>query len=310
MGRLAFEYRITRQDGYWVADGTGPYPLVALNDLRSGGTSDADRDLPTADKAFLVELVGLGGKKPLAQQTVVGASWSSPDGINCHITTVLVDPAKAELAALALVTSQPSHMWLPTLESHDEDEARFRRDGLEPCEPWISHIQKSENLDECDPFGSLSAISIYRSAKSVIEGFGLSTKDPWSQVWFERDEKTAFRYRAWGGWQGEGESEKRDSGHALYCERSFLTKLLTELDRNLIVLVKLQRYHERKRYGGGEEEDGKFSHSFLVTLVDKNLNVTQVEPLQKHVEAVSKLDQYDIHDFAERLRALRALYSD
>jgi len=198
-------------------------------------------------------------------------------------------------------------MWLPFFEPHDEDEPRFRRDGMAPCEPWITHVQKSENLDERDPFGSSSAMSTYRPAKSVIAGFGLSTKGPWSHNWAEKDGSAAIQYHAWGGWEGEGESEKRDEGHALYSERSFLSNLLTKLDRNLIVLVKLQRYHERKRYGDEQGEEGKFTHSFLVAIVDKQLKVKEVEPTQAHLEAVSKLDQYKVHDFGERWRVLEAM---
>jgi hypothetical protein len=60
-------YCITREDGYWMSDGTGPYPLVALNDLENGGVSEEDRDLPTTDRSFLAGLVGLGDKMLIAE---------------------------------------------------------------------------------------------------------------------------------------------------------------------------------------------------------------------------------------------------
>ena len=298
-------YGITREDGYWIADGTGPYPLIALNDLQNKGLSEGDWDSPTTDRSFLAGLVGLGDKTPVAEQIVVEGTWRSSDKVSCDITTALVDPIKAEIAGLALATSPPLEMWLPTQAPYDEDEPRFRRDALEPCEPWITHVQGDSKIDERDPFGSLSAISFYRPSRSIIARFGLWTKDPWSQLWSDANNQAAFRYHAWGGWQGEGEGERHDSGHALYCERSFLKGTLCGLNRSLIVLVKLQRYHEPKVFGTQRDADGKFTHSFMVAVVDEQLNVTRVEPSPMQNEAVSKLDQYSIHDFQERLNAIK-----
>ncbi|WP_106795716.1 hypothetical protein [Rhizobium sp. H4] len=294
------EFRITRRDGYWISDGTGRYPLVALNDLKSGTGSENERDLPINDKAFLGSLAGFGETVP--EGIVVQASWSSPDGVDCSVMSSLVNPAQAEITALAVATSPPFHMWLPFYESYDdEDDAR---DGMEPCEPWVTHIQRSENLDERDPFGASSALSTYKPAQPIITRFRLTATEPWSHAWLEKHGSPAFQYDAWGGWQGEGEVEKRHSGHALYCDRKFLSKLLTELDRSLMVLVKLRHYQEKKRYGDEPGEDGNFTHTFLVAILDKHLNARVIEPTAAQREAVSKLGQYDMHDFAIRLRAI------
>ncbi|WP_027488451.1 hypothetical protein [Allorhizobium undicola] len=300
------EYRITRRDGYWISDGTGRYPLVALNDLKTGTGSEIERNLPINDKAFLAALAGLG--EPVAEGVLVQASWSSPDGVDCSVMSGLVSPARADMTALAVATSPPFHMWLPFHESYeDEDDPSFRRDGMEPCEPWVTHIQRSENLDERDPFGASSALSTYRPAQSIITLFQLTAIEPWSHAWSAKDGSLAFRYDAWGGWQGEGENENRHAGHALYCDRGFLSKLLTKLDRSLIVLVKLRHYQEKKRYGEEAGEDGKFRHSFMVAILDKHLNARFIEPTAAQIEAVSKLGQYDIHDFAKRLRTIAEL---
>ncbi|NTG32638.1 hypothetical protein G6K91_00020 [Agrobacterium rhizogenes] len=298
-------YRITRKDGYWISDGTGRYPLVALNNLRTGTGPESERNLPINEKSFLLSLAGLGVADP--QETIVQASWSSPDGVDCSVMSGLVDPVHAKLTALAVVTSPPFHMWLPFHEAYDEEEPCFRRDDMEPCEPWITHIQRSENLDERDPFGASSALSIYRPTQSIITQFKLMTTEPWSHTCVEQSGSIAFRYEAWGGWQGDGESENRHAAQALYCSRAFLSKLLTELDRSLIVLVKLRHYQEKKRYGDDEGEDGKFMYSFVVAIIDKNLSVHMVEPTAAQVHAVSKLGQYDIHNFGRRYRTIAGL---
>jgi hypothetical protein len=302
------EYRITCKNGYWISDGTGRYPLVALNDLRTGTGDEAERDLPIADQAFLLSLAGLG--RVLPEGIAVQASWTSPDGVICSVMSGLVDPEHAEMTALAVVTSPRFHMWLPFHEPHDEEDPRYRRDGMQPCEPWITHLQRSENLDERDPFGAPSALSIFRPAQSIIARFQLAATEPWSHVWQQKKGSTAFRYDAWGGWQGDGESEKRYTGHALHCDRAFLSKLLTELDRDLIVLVKLQRYQEKKRYGDEAGEEGKFMHSFAVAVINKHLDVRVIEATQAQADAVSKLDQYNVHNFAKRFRTIKGLARD
>ncbi len=302
------EYRTTRKDGYWISDGTGRYPLVALNDLRTGVGDEAERDLPIGDKTFLLSLAGIGLQLPVG--IAVQAWWKSPDGVDCSVMSSLVDPRQAELTALAVATSPRFHMWLPFHEPHDEEDPRFRRDEMQPCEPWITHLQPSENLDERDPFGSPAALSIYRPATSVIARFQLAATEPWSHAWQQKNGSKGFQYNAWGGWQGDGESEERHTGHALYCDSAFLSKLLTDLDRDLIVLVKLQRYQEKKRYGDEAGEEGKFTHSFAIAVLDKKLNARVIEATPTQADAVSKLGQYDVHNFAKRFRTIRELASD
>lgn len=302
------EYRITRKDGYWISDGTGRCPPVALNDLRTVVGDKEERDLPIADKTFLLSLAGIGLQSP--EGIAVQAWWNSPDGVDCSVMSVLVELGQAELTALAVATSPRYHMWLPFYEPHDEEDPRFRRDEMQPCEPWITHLQRSENLDERDPFGAPSALSIYRPATSVIQHFQLTATDPWSHAWQQKNGSTAFRYNAWGGWQGNGESENRHTGDVLYCDRAFLSKLLTDLDRDLIVLVKLQRYQEKKRYGDDAGEDGEFTHSFAVAVLDKELNARVIEATPAQADAVLKLGQHDVYNFAKRFRTIKGLAQD
>lgn len=300
------EYRVTRNDGYWISDGTSGCPLVALNDLRTGTGPDAERDLPINDMLFLATLAGLGD--PLANDVMVQASWSSPDSVTCAVMSAFVRPADAELTALAVATSPTFHMWLPFYETYDEEEdSGFRRDGMQPCDPWITHSQQSEHLDQYDPFGAPSAISIYRPAASIVAKFQLSTTKPWPHAWVDKPHAVALRYEGWGGWQGEGESEKRQSGHALYCDRSFLERMLKTFNRNLILLVKLQRYHERRQYGDEPAEESKFTHSFMVAILDDQLKATIIEPTSEQIDAIAKLGQYDVYDFAKRLRVLKGM---
>jgi hypothetical protein len=296
------EYRITRKDGYWISDGTDHYPALALNDLRSGTNPDHDRDPPINDQSFLRGLTGLG--EPSSKEILTQGWWTSPDNVSCSVMSALVDLESAEFAALAVATSPRAQMWLPHYDLHSEEHPRSRHDGMEPCEPWITHIRQSENLDERDPFGAASALSIYRPARSIITRFGLREVKPWSHLWTEIGGSTSFRYHAWGGWRGEGDHEDRESGYALHCDRIFLSRLLSDLRSNLIVLVKLQRYLEARRFGEINTEKNTFVYSSLVGILDSKLDFRVVEPTPTQIAALLKLSEYDIHDFSARLRTI------
>ncbi|EFL53145.1 AAA ATPase [Solidesulfovibrio fructosivorans JJ]] len=301
------EYSITRDDGHWISDGTDGYPLVALNDLRASSSSDTKREQPINDKQFLTSLAGLEDSTP--EGIIVQAWWSSPDNVNCGIMSSLVDPAHAKLAALAIITSPHFHMYLPFHEFDDDESPRFRSDGMEPCDPWITHTEQSEALDAQDPFGASSALSIYRPARNIIARFKLVATKPWSHKWMEKGGSTVFRYNGWGGWQGYGDSENRQEGKALYCDRRFLSKLLTQLDKNLIILIKLRVYHEPNRHDKDSSQKSEFIHSFMAAVLDKHLNVQIIEPTTKQLKAVSKLNQYDIYKFSKRFLTIAMLES-
>lgn len=298
-------YRVTRKDGYWISDGTGNYPLVAMQDLRSGDGSKVQDERPIYNNKFLAMLVGLG--EPSEEEIIVQAWWNSPDGVECSVMSALVDPENVELTAQAVVTSPPFQMWLPHQDFDDDESTYFRRHGSEPCESWIMNLQQSENLDDRDPFGASSALSIYQPIRSVISRFKLTPTKPWSHAWIEEDGAIAFRYNGWGGWKGYGEAEERHNGHALYCNRTFLAKLLAELNRDLIILVKLQKYHESKKDSTGKEIDSHFTHSFIVISLDNRLTARIIEPTPEQLDAVSKLGERSIYEFSNRYLALKRL---
>ncbi len=298
-------YRITRKDGYWISDGTGNYPLVAMHDLRSSDGSKVQDKRPIHNNKFLTMLVGLG--EPSKEEIIVQAWWNSPDGVECSVMSALVDPENVELTAQAVVTSPPFQMWLPHQDFDDDESTYFRRHGREPCESWIMNLQQSENLDDRDPFGASSALSIYQPIRSVVSRFKLTPTKPWSHAWIEEDGAIAFRYNGWGGWKGYGEAEERHNGHALYCNRTFLAKLLAELNRDLIILVKLQKYHESKKDSTGKEIDSHFTHSFIVISLDNRLKARVIEPTSEQLDAVSKLGERDIYEFANRFLVLKRL---
>jgi hypothetical protein len=144
-------------------------------------------------------------------------------------------------------------------------------------------------IDERDPYGCREAVQHARPAKHIIKAFDLLADEPWADSWRDRAGRAVFRSLAWGEKKGQGEHETSDSGSALLCERAFLSELLTALDRDLIVLVKLQHYRERSRYTDDDESGERFSYAHSVLSINRHLQVARIVPTQSDFGVVEGL---------------------
>ncbi len=297
-------YSPTRQDGLWLADGTAAHPDFSLHELKA---EDSGKELPSDDPALLASLAGVERDASIGAFLTVDGSWSSPDGVSVTVSSVLVPTGESNVAARALGTAPFTDMWLPTFEHYgDEDEnERQRHSGMAPVEPWMTDVRAELKIDEHDPCGCREAVQRARPAKHIIRAFELRADEPWADPWRDRAGRIVFRSLAWGERKGQGEHETSDSGSALQCERTFLSELLTALDRDLLVLVKLQHYRERSRYEASDDGLGdSFSYAYSVLSVDRHLQVTRVVPTQSDFQTVEGLDQQTRYKFRARLRAI------
>src|SRR5262245_10945240 len=111
--------------------------------------------------------------------------------------------------------------------------------------------------------------------------------------------------KAWGRKIWRGDRDDSDSGAALFATRPFLAECLTATDRDLLVLIKLEHYRESERYSpAGDEPSDRFTHSYSLLLVDRQLRVCPIVPTPADVATVAALDKYSIHDFQKRFTAL------
>jgi hypothetical protein len=295
------KYSITRADGLWLADGTEKYPPVAFHDLLGEGDN---RDTPIADQPLLLSLAGINTDLSIGDRPVLAASWSSPDRVDVSIVTAFVPECEAELAARALSTAPPFHMWLPSYRSYDEDD-RFGDGEYAPLEAWFFYEESREGLDRRDPLGSRAAVQRIRPAKKVTERFRLSSKDAWSVIWTRPRDLPALTSSAWGVRTGQGQSERWECGTALYADPAFLRLMLKKLDRSLLLLVKLQHYYKKQSSGeDGTPNKGDFIHSWIVASVTKDLKVKLFRENAADAALVAQLPEHSRYSFAERRRML------
>jgi hypothetical protein len=77
------------------------------------------------------------------------------------------------------------------------------------------------------------------------------------------------------------------------------------MDRELLLLVKLEHYRERSRYDATDEDpSGSFSHGYSILLVDRALHVRRAIATPADLAAVAGLDEHSRYDFQKRLRAI------
>jgi hypothetical protein len=294
------KYSITRADGLWLADGTENYPLPALHDLMAD-TEKAEQ--PTSDKALLLSLVGIQVDLSIKENLAVLGHWTSPDRVDVSITSALVPSQYAELAARSLVTSPEFHMWLPYNQYESDDDA-FDRDRYKPVEIWTSTKSAYAKLDGCDPIASIASMQRLRPALYIQRRFRLTSSEPWFSNWERPDHLSAFEAEAWGVRSGAGESERWERGNLLKIDREFLTHLLNKLQRNLLLLIKLQRYHEKNRYEDDSSGKGDFTHSWLVLTLDEHLEVNMHDLSEEDFRLVMGLPEQSRYKFRSRWNAL------
>ena len=156
-------------------------------------------------------------------------------------------------------------MWLPTFEGDDEDHGvRFRRD-MAPLEAWVTDVDMALKSDDGDPSGSGEALERPRPAKRIVKAFALRPSKPLADSWVAAAKRVAFSSLGWGRKVGLGE-QSRAIRSALLCERAFLSEALAAMDRELLLLVKLEHYRERSRSEVADEEPGgSFSHAYCAS---------------------------------------------
>ena len=261
---------------------------IARTEGRSSG-----KERPSDDPAVLASLAGVERDGSIGAFLTVDGSWSSPDGVSVAISSVLVPTEDSDAAARALGTAPPNDMWLPTFEHYDDEDEndRQRHSDMAPVEPWITDVRGELKIDERDPYGCSEAVQRARPAKRIARTFELCAEEPWADAWRDRAGRAVFRSLAWGEREGQGEHETSNSGSALLCERAFLSELLTALDRDLIVLVKLQHYRERSRYADDDESGERFSYAYSVLSIDRHLQVARIVPTQSDFGVVEGLGE-------------------
>jgi hypothetical protein len=288
------EQCLSRRDGLWLAEGTDLFPP---DFRRAVGVITDDRDEQlSADAAVLAPLVGLNEQFCLGEVLIVDGEWTSADGVDVVVRSVIVEGAdEAGQVALAVATGDPFVRWLPR-----ESDIFDRRKGS-PLRAWLTAPNHSPHgLDQHDPYATPTALSRARPADWTIAELGLVAGDPFGRVWRDRSGATIATADAWGATRGGRERAWSRTGARVLWMMPSLRNFLSRRGAGLVVLVKACKYLK--------ERSGKdaFEYRTLVFTVDMSGNVRVVLSIPRAVEsAIAALGDYKREEFDARFELVR-----
>jgi len=254
-------YVLTRNDGLWLSDGTDRTPL----DTREFLLERKKKDLAIiGDRERILRLSGLGSC--VGKELVIEGRWFSADNIGVHISSALVPSNKAATFARKLTREEPMTVWVPCFDESEDDSDHLMGDKKEYM-PWIVCPSGEARLDEHDPYGVTDANLRPRLAHNFVTFCSLSQDDPFGRVWKDKRGRLALRAQAWGR-EDKDREDGPHSGNRLFCASSVLKRILTKYDKDLLILINLQRYEKETHRG-----DSKYTNTVAVARVTKELGL-------------------------------------
>ena len=258
-GEWLGHYILTRDDGLWLSDGTDRTPLDSLETLLEKKKKGV---VLTGDPKKLLRLAGLTSR--VGKELVFEGTWLSADNIRVSISSTLVPPKKAAMFARKLTREQPILVWIPVFHlRYGILEQPTEKKGYAP---WIVCIEGEPQLDEHDPYGVPCANLRPYIAPDYIAFGNLSSDDPFRRTWHDKRGKQLLRVQAWGR-EDRFSEERPHTGLRLFCNSSLLKKILKAYEKELLILIKLQRYE--KEYRG----QGKWTNTVAVARISKTLEL-------------------------------------
>ena len=262
-GEWLGHYGLTRKDGLWLSDGTDRTPDdTSVNLLES-----KNKDLAiTGDQKKIMGLAGLDIEKGVGRELIVQGRWYSSDGIEIGLSSALVPSKKAAQFARKLIREKPILAWVPAYQRGENDEEYLHSDK-KGYTPWIVCPSGEPLLDEHDPYGVSVANLRPHLAQDYSEFCKLKRKDAFGRFWNINRRTHSLRAEAWG----RDETNREDGSHPglrLHCKSSLLKMVLAKYDKELLLLLDLQRY-EKETY----RSSGRVTNTIGVVRIDKSLNI-------------------------------------
>lgn len=264
-------YLLARRDGLWLSDGTDRTPL----DTREILLESKKKGLAvTGDQSKILSLVAIGGAR-VGKELVVEGRWFSADHVRVEVTSTLVEPAKAARLARKVVREEPIMAWMPVFHESEDDE-HFRHSDKKSYTPWIVCPSSESRLDAHDPYGVSVANNRPRLARDYASLCKLTSNDPFGREWRNNRGTISLRAQAWGRDEEDSDGGPHP-GLRLFCRSAVLKKILTTHDKELLVLVNLQRYEKQF------EAEGRYTNSVAVARVSQSLDVEYFKGRVNHL---------------------------
>ena len=270
-GEWFSSYGLTRDDGLWLSDGTDRTPLDTAEFLLERKNKEL---VITGNREKILALAALRSR--VGKELVVQGRWVSADNVRVRISSVLVPSRKAATFARKLIREEPMVVWVPCFDESEEDSEFVRGDEKEYT-PWIVCPSRETRLDKHDPYGVSVGNCRPRLAHDFATVCSLSKNDPFGRVWKDKRSRPVLSAQAWGR-EGEEREDGPHAGTRLFCASSVLKRILTKYDKDLLVLINLQRY-EKESY----RRNSRYTHTVGVARITKTCDLDYFKGGINHV---------------------------
>lgn len=298
------EYKLSRNDGLWLADITDLFPLDLTKEVEMPMPKIGERGSSREDSNLLTPLLGLLDGKVVTDWLPVSGRWSIGRDTSVTLQSVLANSSDARAAAMAVLSAEAFFRWLP---DDEDDIARHFGGNDHTIQPWVGKTSNTERqIDRHDPYGASTALDRPFPLDRTRSLLGAVADDEIVRCWAVEG-KAAFRAEAWGAEGGRGEYAWSETGHRLRISRGTLLSLLKVSERSLVVALTLQKYHRGKSNGRAEDTSG-FTYRSLVVVINERGQIWLPQGLSRQAkEALGLLDPDQRRDFYPRFRAIAGL---
>ncbi|HMV07425.1 MAG TPA: NACHT domain-containing protein [Cyclobacteriaceae bacterium] len=258
-------FMLTRVDGLWLADGTDLYPIEVRGHLLDRKGKNL---IVTGNPDKLRAIAGVDGTK-ITKRLVVSGQWKSGDGIDVRVSSALLPRRGSTAFSKKLAGLKPYRAWLASFEESQGHEYSHHRSKDLDYTPWITVPGGEAGLDENDPYGVRTADRRRKLSESFRANYRLTKGDPFGKNWINSKNTLIAESEAWGVKSYHRDRNEESSRLSLIPE--FLKEVLTTEKKNLVVLIKLERYEPHSRY---DYKPSKHTNTTAVLHIDSNLKIT------------------------------------
>jgi hypothetical protein len=227
---------LSRGDGRWLWDRRDPAPLERYSWQDRKKDDDTEHRITSDD---FEEALKIG------DMLNVWGHWTTADSKyeqSTHVCSALVAPDRSRSLLRALGTAGNVYDYaIPSAGSDMEiDEFGFLLKG------WVVDRSRDRGLDSMDRWAGGISFPPPTPAHYVIDSMSLTT-DQDDRLWKTSGESVVMASQVWGHYDEakRHESGNPERGSRLQATLDFVVKMLTKLDRDLIIEVQIDR---RRRY--------------------------------------------------------------
>jgi hypothetical protein len=110
-------------------------------------------------------------------------------------------------------------------------------------------------------------------AEAIIDLMSLAT-DLDKRVWRDGANTLVMSSQVWGRPEARDQDNNPERGERLRTSLDFITRMLSKLDRDLIIEVQIERRRRYRRYESGQDDDARIPTATKIYLIKADGSIT------------------------------------